>query len=271
MDEQIIIGEGVILDARPASFATRGLALVIDVASAVILIFIVLYLMSGLAFDAPNFTPAIGIALVVFFLVILPTGVEALSRGRSLGKWAMGLQVVRDDGGPITLRHSFIRALVGVGEIWLTIGVGALVVSVFNSRGKRIGDLLAGTFVLRVRGGGPKPAALVMPPYLERWALSADIGKLPDGLALACRQFIGRLPTLHPGSRAQMAQDFATRLSTQVAPDPPQGTNPEDFIAAVVLERSRREQLSETAKNARAATLRNQLESLPYGIDNPKI
>lgn len=270
MDEQIIIGEGVILDARPASFATRGLALVIDVVATVILIFVVLYLMSGLTFDAPDFSPALGIALVVFFLVVLPTVVESLSHGRSVGKWAMGLQVVRDDGGPVTVRHSFIRALVGVGEIWLTMGVGALVVSVFNSRGKRIGDLLAGTFVLRVRGGGPKPAALVMPPYLTQWARAADIGQLPDGLALACRQFIGRLPTLHPGSRAQMAQDFATQLSTLVAPDPPAGTYPEDFIAAVVLERSRREQHSETAKHARAAALRSQLEHLPYGIDNPQ-
>lgn len=270
MDEQIIIGEGVVLDARPASFATRGLAFAIDIAGILVVVMIISYWLSSTSIFIGDFSNALAIAVVVFFLVILPTGVESLSHGRSLGKWAMGLQVVRDDGGPVTVRHSFIRAIVGVGELWLTSGAVALITSLINPRGKRLGDLLAGTFVIRVRGGGPRSATISMPPHLARWAAATDMAQLPDGLALSCRQFLGRTNTLHMGSRQQMAQDFAAQLSTKVAPLPPAGTHPEDFIAAVILERSRREQLSETNRQAHASYLQAQLQVLPYGIHNPE-
>ena len=55
--------------------------------------------------------------LVVVFLVY-PTTVETLSRGKSLGKWAFGLRAVRDDAGPISFHHAFVRALVGFVEIY---------------------------------------------------------------------------------------------------------------------------------------------------------
>lgn len=270
MDEQIIIGEGVVLDARPASFATRGLAFAIDILGILAIIFIVSYWLSSTSLFLGDLSNALAIALVVFFIVILPTGIETLTHGRSLGKWAMGLQVVRDDGGPVTVRHSFIRALVGVGELWLTTGAVALITSLINPRGKRLGDLLAGTFVIRIRGGGPRSATIVMPPHLARWATTTDMAQLPDGLALSCRQFLGRTNTLHAGSRQQMAQDFAGQLATKVAPLPPAGTHPEDFIAAVILERSRREQQSEANRQEYAGQLQAQLQALPYGIHNPE-
>src|SRR4051794_26488650 len=125
---------------------------------------------------------AVQVALLAGVVVGLPTTVETLSRGRSLGKVAAGLRVVRDDGGPTRMRHALVRALVAVVEIFLTLGSVALVTSMLNVRGKRLGDLLAGTFVLRERGGraiAPLPA---MPLQLARWALTADIARLPDPL-----------------------------------------------------------------------------------------
>ncbi|WP_198018486.1 RDD family protein, partial [Sedimentibacter sp. B4] len=72
---------------------------------------------------ADRFDEAMATALVYALLVIVfliaPITVETLSRGRSLGKLAFGLQVLRDDGGPIRLRHASVRALVGVFELWL--------------------------------------------------------------------------------------------------------------------------------------------------------
>ncbi len=268
-DERIIIGEGVILDTRPASFATRGLALGIDLAAVLILFIALVQLLPITWLTLSDYAPAVTVLIMVFILVIFPTTVEFLSHGRSLGKWAMGVQVVRDDGGPISARQAFIRAMVGVGELWLTLGSVALITSIVNPRGKRLGDLMAGTFVIRVRGGGPKSAPIFMPPHLATWAQSADMAQLPDRLALSARQFLSRTNTLHPGSRQLMAQDFATQLSTRVAPAPPAGTHPEDFIAAVIIERSRREQLSEANKQVAARELQSQLETLPHGIDNP--
>src|SRR5690625_7837757 len=72
--------------------------------------------------------------LIFVTLVGVPTLVETLTRGRSLGKLALGLQIVRDDGGPIRFRHAFIRALVGVGEIWLFGGMVAVIVSLLDRK-----------------------------------------------------------------------------------------------------------------------------------------
>ncbi len=91
-----------------------------------------------------------------------PIAVETLSHGRSLGKMACGLRVVRDDGGPIRFRHSLVRGLIGVIEILMTFGVVACIASLVSARGRRLGDVFAGTLVVRERV--PAPAAGFLPP-----------------------------------------------------------------------------------------------------------
>ena len=101
--------------------------------------------------------PRSGLAIVVLVLIIVgyPVAFETLTRGRSLGKLALGLRVVRDDGGAARFRQALIRGLFEVVEIWILLGVPAIICSLLNSRGKRIGDLAAGTVVVRERT--PKP------------------------------------------------------------------------------------------------------------------
>ena len=57
-------------------------------------------------------------SIIVSFLVF-PTALETLTRGQSIGKLAFGLRTVRDDAGPITFQHAFVRALIGVVEIYV--------------------------------------------------------------------------------------------------------------------------------------------------------
>jgi hypothetical protein len=100
---------------------------------------------------------------------------------------AFGLRVVRDDGGPIGFRHALIRGLVGVVELWLLSGAPALICSLANSKGKRLGDLLAGTVVVRERMPSQSGVVAAMPPGLAGWAAGLDLSRLPDDLALAAR------------------------------------------------------------------------------------
>src|SRR5690554_2816559 len=92
---------------------------------------------------------ALMILTAVGMIVVVPALVETLTRGRSLGRLAVGMRVVRDDGGPVSLRHAFTRALVGLVEIFGTLGMLALTVSVLSKRAKRLGDMLAGTYSMR--------------------------------------------------------------------------------------------------------------------------
>lgn len=242
LSDEVLIGEGVILDARPAAFASRLLGSLVDVAVLGTVAFttalVVARFLNGLD-DAGG--TALMLALVVGLFVGVPALVETLSRGRSLGKLAVGIRIVRDDGGPVRFRHALVRALTGVGELWLSGGSIALLASLAHPRGKRIGDILAGTYAVRVRGGERALAPLAMPPELAAWARTADIRRLPDGVALAARQFLGRTAALNAGSRTRLALELAAQVEQCVAPPPPLGTHPERFLAAVLAERRDRE------------------------------
>ena len=104
---------------------------------------------------------------------------ETLTRGRSPGKYAMGLRVVRTDGGPIVFRHALARALAGFivdfGLLSLFTGLIGIVVSASTARGQRIGDLLAGTVVVRERLPRTGLESLPPPdPGLAAWAGAAS-------------------------------------------------------------------------------------------------
>jgi uncharacterized RDD family membrane protein YckC len=239
---QVVTGEAVALELRPASFATRALAVALDLVvllAAGIIVGIVLGMAQPDVDEAAG--RAIDIVALVGVLVGLPVTVETLTRGRSLGKLAAGLRVVRDDGGPIRLRHALVRALLAIVEIIATAGSVALITSLANSRGKRLGDLLAGTFVIRERGGALPPPLPPMPPELIAWAQQADLAAVPDALALGVRRFLDGAQNLHPASRAQLGQELAAQVQSFVAPPPPAFATPERFLVAVLAERRRRD------------------------------
>ena len=188
-------------------------------------------------------TLATALALVFYVLVVVgyPVAMETATRGRSLGKMALGLRVVREDGGPITFRHAFVRGLLSVVEIWITFGSVALVTSLASAKGKRLGDFLAGTVVVRERipvRGAPLAA---MPPPLAAWAAGLDLSQVPDDLALAARQFLARIGELAPAVREEMGARIADSLAAVTAPPPPPGTPAWAFLSAVLAERRRRE------------------------------
>ncbi|MBF4765352.1 RDD family protein [Nocardioides islandensis] len=233
--DDLVTGEAVALDLPPASLGLRMASGLVDVLATVALLLVVIYtfLVAALQSDAALAQVAFVGTLVVVFLVF-PTTVETLSRGKSLGKWAFGLRTVRDDAGPISFQHAFVRALVGFVETYATGGWLAFFSSLMSERGKRLGDYAAGTYVVRERVRlhlAPPPP---MPPELADWARRADVVTLPTALALAVRQFLQRAASLEPGSRATVGAHLAQQVSAYVAPPPPPGHAPETFLAAVV-------------------------------------
>lgn len=266
----ILTGEGVLLDARPTSAATRLLAALLDLGVLTAGLIVLLVAVNGLG---PDVSEELGRILVIVLLatimVVLPTTVDTLTRGRSLGKLATGIRIVRDDGGPLVFRQALVRALVGVVELWLTLGTVALICSIVHPQGKRVGDILAGTYAVRVRGAAKVRAAVVMPRHLAGWAHTADLARLPDGLALSVRQFLGRAVTLHPASRVQLGSQLTTEVQRYVNPPPPLGTHPEAFLAAVLAERRERELAARLRAGARDAAESSQLHRLPHGVPDP--
>lgn len=271
MHQGIVIGEGVVLENRPASFATRAVGALIDVVVVLVVAVAAVWAVSGspLVLD-DQWGRTLTIALVVVLLVVLPVTVETLSRGRSTGKLVMGLRVVRDDGGPVRFRHALVRALVGVVELWLTFGAVAVVASLSNARGRRLGDVLAGTYAVRVRSTRGWTTPLVLAPGLETWVRGADIRRLPDGLALEVRQVLDRAARLSPASRRHLTDTLAGQVETYVAPGPPPGTSAEMFLHAVLHERRERELARGEVERDRAAAQAAVLHRLPYAVPDPR-
>jgi uncharacterized RDD family membrane protein YckC len=267
VDDEILIGEGVRLEAGAAPVTYRMVSGLIDIVVSLVVIWGSSFLVSELAgtLNAAA-SKALIIVYVVTLLVLAPATVETLTRGRSVGRIAMGLRIVRDDGGPVSFRQAIIRAVVGLLEVWLTFGVGAVTVSVLSARGKRGGDMLAGTYALRTRGTLKPLPPVMLPPPLAEWARTADISRLPDGLALTARLFLGRAAAMHPASRARIGTRIALRLDQHVAPSPPAGTHPETYIAAVIATRRDREYATALRQASREMTQGELLRRLPHGV-----
>jgi len=263
----IITGEAVVLELRPASFAARSLGCAIDVAVTVVLAIAAIFTIGAIPFlvDA-SATRAIILVTLVALLVALPVAVETLTRGKSLGKLAMGLRIVRDDGGSIRFRHALIRGLLGFFEIYMSLGSVAFLASLFNGKSKRLGDMLAGTYAIRDRAPEPKPLQVYTVPALAPWAALADIGRIPDTLARRISVFLRQGTAMAPASRLSLGNELAVEASKYVAPQPPHGTPPEVFLAALITERRDREFKRLTVAAAQAQRLRTRLNSHGTGL-----
>ena len=239
-----VTGEAVALDLRLAQFPSRTLGLTVDLLVQLAALLLLVWLSTSVADSLDSAAgKAIGLVAVVSVIVGLPTLIETLTRGRSLGKLATGQRVVRDDGGPVRFRHSFVRALFMIVDFWISGGSVGLISSLASSRGKRLGDHFAGTVVIRQRV--PSAATFTqfsyrMPPALEGWAASLDLARLPDVTALQARQLLSRAGQLAPQVRTALGLQLAAEVSTYVSPLPPAGTPPEDYLRAVLTERMRR-------------------------------
>jgi uncharacterized RDD family membrane protein YckC len=239
--EPVVTGDAVVLDVQIAQLPVRALSAMIDVTVVFIAYTIgVLLGASTLAqFDAA-FSAAVLIIFTVLSLVGYPVAFETATRGRSLGKMALGLRVVSDDGGPERFRQALFRALAGVIEIWMLAGGPAVICSLLSSKGKRIGDIFAGTVVISERAPRLTPPPQ-MPPQLAWWASSLQLSGLAPDQAELARQFLSRASQLDPAIRDQIAYRITGDIVAQISPPPPPGVPPQLVLAAVLAERHQRE------------------------------
>jgi uncharacterized RDD family membrane protein YckC len=239
--EQVVTGDAVILDVQIAQLPVRALSAMIDIAVILVGYFIGVALWAA---TLSQFDTALSAAILVIFTVLTligyPLVFEIATRGRSLGKMALGLRVVSDDGGPERFRQALFRALASFVEIWVFVGGPAVICSVLNSKGKRIGDIFAGTVVISERGPRMSPPP-VMPPNLAWWASSLQLSGLTTEQTELARQFLSRASQLDPQIRDQMAYRIAGDVVARISPPPPPGVPPQYVLAAVLAERHRRE------------------------------
>lgn len=240
---ELVTGDAVVLGLRPAKLPSRALSIFIDLVliwGGYLLVSLALLSATGSLDDAAF--AAVQVALLMLLLIGVPVAIETLSNGRSLGKLICGLRVVREDGGPIRFRYALVRGAMGLVEIQLSFGVIACIASLVSARGRRLGDVFAGTLVVRERLPASKAGWVEPPPPQLAGQLSGlDLSRVPEGLWLAIRQYLQRARQLDPQVSHSMAQRLAADAAAWTGSRPPEGVPAEGYLAGMVAERQRRD------------------------------
>lgn len=264
-EEGTLTGEAVSLALHPTGFVLRAAGAVIDVVAHLI-VFVVAILAIGMATSVLLTEDAVMAALVILTLVTclvgLPIVVETLTKGRSLGKLAIGGRIVRLDGGSIGLRHAAVRSLVGFFEFFVTLGGAAALTGLLTSRTQRLGDLLAGTYCQYERVSGHVMPLFGIPPQLAEWSRIVDVARMPTQLSRRITQFLAQARQYDPARRARLAAELATEASAFVAPVPP--VEPELLLAGITVVRREREAEALRLERERLARLAPALRGTPH-------
>lgn len=216
--------EGVELELALAGLGSRMVAGSVDLILKVLLIAamaIALLVAVGGAFASAAFTAA---AFALYFGYDI--AFEVLAGGRTPGKRASGLRVVAESGDPVGLRRSVIRNVVRVIDGPGTGYVLGSVVILLSARSQRLGDLAAGTLVIRERRAADRLAHGTPAPPAPAGAF--DVSAVTVAELATVRRFLERRVDLDGSARQGLAAQLAARLRPKVvgAPD----SDPESFL-----------------------------------------
>jgi uncharacterized RDD family membrane protein YckC len=220
--------ESIAFSYELAGLGSRFLALVIDMllqfgVLAVLAVGVVLAATriepaKHLASGAEKLADGIAVALVVLAVFAIFFGYfiifEAFWSGQTPGKRVLGVRVVRDGGYPIDFGAALVRNLVRVGELSLGFYAFSAISMLVSPENKRLGDLAAGTIVVR-DARLAMPAALMKeaePQYSPTRYLSGDERSL-------IRRFLDRRDALTPERRRELAAQLAERVRERVPAD----------------------------------------------------
>jgi uncharacterized RDD family membrane protein YckC len=88
-----------------------------------------------------------GILLAVLMAVLNLAVIPGFT-GMTLGKWATGLRIERNDGAPVGIGRALLRHFVGYPLSFALLGLGFLIAAV-SVHGRGLHDMIAGTIVVR--------------------------------------------------------------------------------------------------------------------------
>jgi uncharacterized membrane protein SpoIIM required for sporulation/uncharacterized RDD family membrane protein YckC len=236
--------EHVALGYELADLGSRFTALLID-ATLIVLGSAGLSLASLLLLDAvgaAGVLRGLGVGALVLLGFVLLWGYfvlfEGLRDGQTPGKRWMGIRVVHDGGFPLTMRGAAVRNLIRVVDIqpapsWI---VGGLCM-MLHPRTKRLGDLAAGTVVVRDRAAAALPG-----PVAGDEPGEAGAPRLNEEQFAALELYVGRRSALAPSVRASVARQLLDRLAEHLGEEASAAWDSPDAVlaAAHASESSRR-------------------------------
>lgn len=235
---RLAAAEGIDLDISLAGIGSRGIALLVDMVLALIVLIVV-----GWALQTFGDIGQAGYAVLAFVVSIgYPILFEGFAGGRTPGKAAMGIQVVNADATRIGFLAAAIRGVVRPIDMLPGMYLVGVVSILATQRAQRLGDLAASTIVIHrpsersrrrnedLLGAG---RALHLDPVLSPEAAGWDVTAVGADLVAMSRAFLARREQLDPQQRDELARTIALQLMPLIAGVPLDG-GPEHLIERVV-------------------------------------
>lgn len=229
-EHTIVTPEAVVLDVDAAGLGSRLAANLLDLLIMVVAgIFLAV---AGFFFDS-TVGFVVVIALIAFLPSIFGALTEGLWNGRSPGKSAVGLRVVQATGQPVTWKHAVVRNLFRLVDLWLWLGP---IFMVLTKRSQRLGDLAAGTIVVREpKGVVPVPFGLPAEPVRDGLASRIDTSSLGPREYALLRDFLRRRWGMELAGRVALGRQLANLVRSNVALPPDDGLPDEMLVEAAVV------------------------------------
>jgi uncharacterized RDD family membrane protein YckC len=225
----------VVLRYDLAGAGNRGFAAVLDFLLASLIAFTANVILSEAgAFGEAPFNVVAGLTLIVALVLIWAYFIllEWLWNGQTIGKRAYRLRVINEDGSPAQFTAVLIRNLLRLVDFLPALyGVGVLAI-VLSSKSQRLGDLAAGTYVVRA----PRPqvdwfSLRTVTPLGD--GQTAETRRLPGEAQRVVREFVARESQLAPTERARVAAVIAAKLRPYAVDDLGQQLDDIELIHAI--------------------------------------
>ncbi|MFV1991009.1 MAG: RDD family protein [Acidimicrobiales bacterium] len=230
--------EGVEISYEPAGLVSRALAIVIDLMILLVGLFFLSLVASTVAVVTGNpgwFELLVLVLIGIGWMLAYPTFMEVHRGGRTFGKSALGIRVISVSGLPLRFRHGFIRATVGLIELYGSLGGIAAIAAVSNAHGQRIGDFAAGTLVVNDRKSDvfSGPMRFAPPERMGTFSSSLDVASVDGRCHDLLRSFLLRYYSLDEQPRAALAEQIYGLLDADLRASRPPLMDRAVFLSCV--------------------------------------
>jgi uncharacterized RDD family membrane protein YckC len=242
LDDRITIAtpEGIDVDLVLAGLGSRFIARLVDSLIQVGII-LALVILSALLHNGWVEAVLIVIDFLVFFVYDILF--EVFASGRTIGKRSAGLRVVRSGGQPVGFMASAVRNVLRLIDFLPSLYLVGTISVIVSAHNQRLGDLAAGTIVVRERAAQPKAAGWVAwshPTVPLDAVVGWDVSAISPAEVAAVRAFLDRRLTLPPDARARIGYDLAVRLGSKVT-GIPANAHPEYVLEGVLVAKEHRQ------------------------------
>jgi uncharacterized RDD family membrane protein YckC len=172
------------------------------------------------------------LALFVYWIAF-----EVWASGRTPGKRLGGLRVLMTSGQPVTFAPSAVRNVLRIVDIYATAMVVGVVSIVLSKRDQRLGDLAAGTIVVRER----RDRSLMAGPSGQlSGQAGVDVTAVTASELAAIRDFLARRDRLTAESRARVSRALADSVGPKVGGLSPRSVSSEQLLETIVAAKAAR-------------------------------